>query len=134
MSRVVGLKAPTYTCCGIPSLSRIPPLLLYASLYSSCTPLIPLYNTLSLCLPPIVLVTVPLFLDRGTVLRTGENRGKEIGVITLFTQEHRALFLRFAPGIGSLLFYVVGSVDICCGRDGSTLPSLETVASGARDC
>jgi hypothetical protein len=39
---------------------------------------------LSLCLPPI-LVALPLFLDRGTVLRTGENRGKEIGVITLFT-------------------------------------------------
>jgi hypothetical protein len=38
-----------------------------------------------LCLPPI-LVALPLFLDRGTVLRTGGNRGKEIGVIALFTQ------------------------------------------------
>jgi hypothetical protein len=41
---------------------------------------------LSLCLPPIVLAALPMFLDRGTVLRTGENRSKEIGVITLFTQ------------------------------------------------
>ena len=35
---------------------------------------------------PIVLVALPLFLDKGTVLRMGENRGKGIGVITLFTQ------------------------------------------------
>jgi hypothetical protein len=41
-----------------------------------------------LCLPPI-LVALPLFLDRGTVLRTGENRGKGIGVITSFTQRGR---------------------------------------------
>src|SRR6266436_2378723 len=27
--------------------------------------------------------------------------------------EHRALFLHFAPGIGSLPFHVIGSVDIC---------------------
>jgi hypothetical protein len=38
---------------------------------------IPLYNTLSLCLPTCVLIAQPLFLDRGRVLQTGENRGNK---------------------------------------------------------
>ena len=40
MSRVVGLKAPIYTCCRIPLLSRISP---YSCMHPSILPVLPLF-------------------------------------------------------------------------------------------
>ena len=40
MSRVVGLKAPIYTCCRIPLLSRISP---YSCMHPSVLPVLPLF-------------------------------------------------------------------------------------------
>ena len=82
MSRVVGLKALTYTRCRMFSLPRISP---YYCMPPCVPPVLPLFPCITPCPCVYRLFGHPLFLDRGTVLRTGENRGKGIGVITLFT-------------------------------------------------
>jgi hypothetical protein len=45
MSRVVGLKAPIYTCCRIPPLSRIS---LYFCMHPSVLPVLPLFSCIAL--------------------------------------------------------------------------------------